>query len=427
MTSRAEPTTPPKGEVSALARVTTALFLVAVVSVPFMQVPSLPLIFTIGGSKVQIADALFALVAGLWGLSLVLRGATLRKGRFYGVLGLFLAAACLTTLLGPARNLGRLAIEVYLIGLALLAYNIVRTPEGLRRTWLVWTGTASFVAAAILLSVVLFYAIGLKDPKVNTILWTAGSLPVGNYPRARGFFFNGNMTGNYLAVSACLAMGLAAIEEKHRRRALAAALAMAAASLFTLSTALGGLAIAIALFAWLLQKNTRRAPLLKALLPLAAVFALLLFAYTAYYPKRGDSGLVLEASPRLLTWASSWKTFLTHPVIGNGLGAKLADIHYDTPRGMHENLTDPHNAWLSIAGQMGLIGLGAFVAMLVWFARGLKGKGLAIVGERATVARTALMGALIVVVYQGFSCSLEDMRHVWLLFGLMAGAIEETA
>lgn len=212
-----------------------------------------------------------------------------------------------------------------------------------------------------------------------------------------------------------------------RRLALAAALAMAAASLFTLSTALGGLAIAIGLFAWLLQKSTPRTALLKALLPLAAVFALALFAYTAYYPKRAETGLVLEASPRLLTWASSWTSFLAHPLIGNGLGAQLADIHYDTPRGMHENLTDPHNAWLSVAGQMGVIGLCTFLAMLLWLARGLKGKGLAIVGDPTTVARTALTGALIVVVYQAFSCSLEDMRHVWLLFGLMAGAIEETA
>jgi O-antigen ligase len=422
MTTAAETTTPARGVAQRLARalprVTTALFLVSVVAIPFMQ----PFVIRIFGSAVQIADALFGLVAVAWGLSLLLGGSTLRRGRFYLWLGLFFGAVCLTTAVSPARNLGRLLIEIYLIGLSVLAYNLVRTQEDLRRTWAVWTGTAAFTALAILVSVVLFYAAGLKDPKTNHVLWTAGSLPTGNYPRVRGFFLNGNMTGNYLAVSACFAFGLAAVYERHRRLALAAGLGIGAASLFTLSTALGGLAIAVGLFAWLFQKGTRKSRWLLALLPLAAVFAAVLLGFTAAYPKRLETGVVLAASPRWLTWASSWHSFLLHPWTGNGLGAELADVHYDTPRGVHEHLTDPHNAWLSLAGQMGLLGLFAFLLLLAWLARGLK--GLAMVGDRAAIARAALLGALAVIVYQGFSCSLEDMRHVWLLFGLVAGVAE---
>jgi len=408
---------------STAVRVTTTLFFAAIASIPFMRPFTIPLL----GSAVQIADLLFALTGVAWVVSLVLGGATMRRGRFYVLLGVLFGAMCLTMALSPARNVGRLVIEIYLLGLSVLAYNVVRSLDDLRRTWTVWTATAMFTAAAILISAVLFYAIGLKDPKSNMVLWSAGSLPVGNYPRVRGFFLNGNMTGNYLAVSACFAVGLAALSdsEKHRRWALIAALAIAAATLFTLSTALGGLSISVGLFAWLLQKGTGRARALKALLPLASAGAFAMLLVTAAYPKKLETGLVLVPSPRWLTWSSSWKSFVAHPLFGNGLGVPLADVHYDAARGVHEHLTDPHNAWLSVAGQTGLVGLAAFVALLVWFARGLR--GMAMVGDRAGIARAALLGALVVVVYQAFSCSLEDMRHVWVLFGLMAGAVESSA
>jgi len=401
-----------------VANAATLLFFTGVATVPFMQPLSLKLL----GSAVQVSDAVFAITGLVWLLAVLLGGARLRKGRFYIYMGLYLGASLITTAVAPTRSAGRLVIELYLLGLGFLAYNLVRDLDGLRRTLLVWTGTATFTAVCILVSCVLFYAIGLKDTAKNLILWKAGSLPVGNYPRVRGFFLNGNMTGNYLAVSACLAFGLAAFSEKHRRFAFLAALALAAAALPTLSTALGGLAIAIGLFAWLFQARTGKYKALKALLPLAVVFATALLAFTAGYPKKTDAGIVIEPSPRWLTWNSSWGSFLKHPLFGNGLGVELADVYYDAPRGVHEHLTDPHNAWLSVSGQMGLVGLAAFLSLLVWLARG--SRPLAVIGDGKSMVRTALFGVWIVAVYQAFSCSLEDMRHLWLAFGLLAGVIE---
>lgn len=400
------------------ALVATLLFFTGVATVPFMQ----PLTLKLLGSAVQPSDAVFALTGVVWLVALLSGGIRLRRGRFYVFLGLYLGASLITTAVAPTRSAGRLVIELYLLGLGFLAYNLVRDLDGLRRTLVVWTGTATFTAVCILVSCLLFYAIGLKDTAKNLILWKAGSLPVGNYPRVRGFFINGNMTGNYLAESACLAFGLAALSEKHRRFAFYAGLAISAAALPTLSTALGGLAIAIGLFAWLLHVRTQKLKLLKALLPLAAVFATLLLLFTAGYPKRTDAGIVVESSPRWLTWNSSWGSFLKHPLFGNGLGVELADVYYDAPRGVHEHLTDPHNAWLSISGQMGLVGLAAFLALLIWLARGAR--PLAVIGDGKSMIRTALFGVWIVVVYQAFSCSLEDMRHVWLAIGLFAGLIE---
>ncbi|MFO0551978.1 MAG: O-antigen ligase family protein [Polyangiaceae bacterium] len=411
-----------KSTAAALAyRAAFALFLVGVAIVPFMRPFNVKLL----GSVTQIADLVFALTGLVWAGSVVLsRGQVLRRGRFYLFIGAYLAAMAVTTVVAPHKSLSRIVIQLYLVGLSVLSYNLVRTPASLRRTSLVWVGSAVFTAVLILLSAVLFYLVGLKDPKVNPVLWTAGSLPVGNYPRVRGFFENGNMTGNYLALSSCLSVGLAAVDPKLRRAGLIAAATMSAAALFTLSTALGGLALAIGIFAWVYQNDTKRWGGLRALFPFAVLGAIGLMIFTAGYPKRTDAGVVLAASPRWLTWNSSWHSFLKHPLFGNGLGVPLADIYYDAPRGVHEHLTDPHNAWLSVGGQLGLLGLAAFIALLGWLARGLRRLSFTS-SDQAAPLRTVLLGGLVIVVYQAFSCSLEDMRHVWLLFGLMAGVIEE--
>lgn len=401
-----------------VARASSLFFLGGVAVTPFMQ----PFSFKLLGSVVQPSDALFALAGLAWAVALLLGGVTLRRGRSLLFFALFLGVALLTTAVAPHRSPGRVVIELYLVGLGFLAYQNVSELDDVRRTWLVWTGTATFTAAAILGSSVLFYVAGIKDPAVNPILWKAGSLPVGNYPRVRGFFLNGNMTGNYLALSACLAFGLAAFSEKHRRFAFWAGVVLCAAALPTLSSALGGLAIAIGIFAWLFQSATKKTKLLKGLLPLGALFAVLLGLFTAGYPKQTEAGLVIEASPRWLTWNSSFGTFLKHPLFGSGLGAELADVHYNTASGVREHLTDPHNAWLNVAGQMGLVGLAAFIAMLVWLARGAR--PLARSADPKAIVRTALFGAWIVIVYQAFSCSLEDMRHVWLIFGMLAAAAD---
>lgn len=424
--SSASPTVDERADAgsSSLARIATLIFLVGVATVPFMQ----PLTFKLLGSAVQPSDAIFALCGVAWLAAAVTGALPLRRGRFYLFLGAYYGAALLTTAIGPTRSVGRVIIETYLLGLGFLAYNFVRDMASARRTLTVWIGSASFTAIAILISCALFYAVGLKDTAKNLILWKAGSLPVGNYPRVRGFFLNGNMTGNYLAVSACLAYGLAALSEnpKHRRTAFLAALAITAAALPTLSTALGGLFIAIGLFAWLYRERAElgvlKSPAVKALLPLAGLFAVALGLFTAGYPKRTDAGIVIEPSPRWLTWNSSWGSFLKHPIFGNGLGVDLADVYYDAPRGVHEHLTDPHNAWLSVAGQMGLVGFAAWIALLVYFARGAR--PLTMSGDARSVFRTALFGVWIVVVYQAFSCSLEDMRHVWLAFGMLGGVID---
>jgi O-antigen ligase len=204
--------------------------------------------------------------------------------------------------------------------------------------------------------------------------------------------------------------------------ALAAALSICVATVFTVSAALGGLAIAIGLYARQFHNKVQRFSILKAVFPAATFFAFCLLVYTAVYPTKHGAEISLTPSPRWHTWTTSFHSFLAHPIFGNGLGVPLADVRNVTPAGVHEYLTDPHNAWLSVAGQTGVVGLVAYCALVVWLFRSIRGGN--IVGETPAIIRSALFGAFVVVLYQTMSGSVEDMRHVWLLFGLIAAATE---
>lgn len=370
-----------------------------------------------------MVDFIFAATITFWFLSLLIGSTKIRTGRFYLPLAGFAGAVILTSLMTPTHGFSRVLIQAYLISLAVLTYNLVKSRHDIEKVWFAWSSTALITAISILVSVLLFYIADIKDSNVNPVLWDGGSLPVGNYPRVRGFFLNGNMTGNYLAISACFCFGLALLRKpKLYRLLLICGALMAFSALFTISTALGGLGLVIGLMMWALANRDPNLRFLKIALPLAIIGAAFLLIYAATYPRYIDSEITFEASPRWLAWKSSIVSVVKHPWFGNGLGAELADVHYHSYRGARQHLTDPHNVWLSVSGQMGVVGLIAFLALLVWLCR------TTLVafreGSRSIGARVGLGGALLVVVYQSFSCSLEDMRHVWILFGLVAATAD---
>ncbi len=159
----------------------------------------------------------------------------------------------------------------------------------------------------------------------------------------------------------------------------------------------------------------------------------LVLAVMAYTPDLGalthgaspGSRLVLEPSPRLLIWQSAAEGLPSHPIVGRGLGAAVADVDYLTPSGVQQHHGDAHNVWLSIAGQAGALGLAAFVALVVYLLRGLRGADVG--GPDDFALRGCLTLALVTVLYHSLSISSEETRHVWLLFGVLAAALDSAA
>jgi len=123
----------------------------------------------------------------------------------------------------------------------------------------------------------------------------------------------------------------------------------------------------------------------------------------------------LAPAGRLLTWLDACRNFVSHPLIGRGIGNDAVSVRYQNPSGFVEHLTDAHNTFLNIAVQAGLIGLGALCVLLwqllVIFRREQRSNALV-----PTVLAFFFLDAL---AYEGLGGSFEDARHLWVLLGLL--------
>lgn len=80
---------------------------------------------------------------------------------------------------------------------------------------------------------------------------------------------------------------------------------------------------------------------------------------------------------------------------------------------------DPHNLWLSVLAQQGVLGLLAFSAVVG--ALLIRFKPVRTCGSEIGVLRTGLELALVGgLLYPSLSGSFEDTRHLWVLMGLVA-------
>ena len=80
-----------------------------------------------------------------------------------------------------------------------------------------------------------------------------------------------------------------------------------------------------------------------------------------------------------------------------------------------EYITDAHNVWLSIAAQLGLLGVVALAAVLIAAVGHQPGRLL-----RAPIPRALVIAVVCTFFYEGLSMSVEHFRHVWLVLGLLA-------
>jgi O-antigen ligase len=288
-----------------------------------------------------------------------------------------------------------------------------------------WMASTAVVALVGVSSLVLFYA-GVRSQSVNFALERFGSLPPGNYPRLRATFSNANMMCSYMGIGLMFLPLVKALG--WIRTAWYGAVSAAAwlTALLSLSPGIGGLFLARGLWEWQRRgDDPRRRLAAAAALTVGIGVAVAFFLAILVEPSpRGDgSGMTVmgrhvEASPRLRLWRKSFQQIAEHPVIGAGVGTSLEPLEYATASGQVQRLTDPHNVWLSVSVQSGLVGLASFVMLVAyvwWCARPLPSDA-----SRTGLTKLALRGAFVsVLLYQGLSGSFEDARHVWVLMGLM--------
>ena len=288
-------------------------------------------------------------------------------------------------------------------GTAVLALG--RVPWGrLADAWLVG-------AALALLLALLGWALG-PDALRARVLYGGGAVEGLPLPRVRGPFLHPSMAGDYWAVTGALLW--ARWPDLHgARRALGVALAAALglALLLTVSTAWIGAGVGLLLLAR--SRRVGRAGGVAFRLGGLALVAVGLAG--ALVPLSLEVGpvTVRTGAIRPTIWASSLAAVAEAPLTGVGAAPYLAQAPDPLDAGVAA-LWDAHNAYLSLLGQFGPMGLALALGGALLLAR-------ALVRTPPSRVRTGLLAALAAVAAHAVFAASEDFRHVWALLGV-AGA-----
>ena len=403
-----------------------SLFLLLVFSLSFIT----PSIY-VKNQKLAATDILFPCVSALWLVCIFLGRYKFRRHRFYGLLIFYFAAMLLSTAFSPdfTRSAVKLLGETYLLGLAVLTFNLVGDEKDFKRVICAWLAGTCVAAAIGVLTILLFY-IQPNSPLLSYTTYAYGAVPIGNYPRLQSTMVSASMFCNYLTVS--LAMLFIAERAGLIGKVFFAVLyfAIALCAVFTISSGIGGVALFIGVWYWAVYRETRKLFARISLgfaIAAAAFFSVMNCIALAPYPGAPYSvalpfsDFVLYPSSRLLVWTEGLKTFAANFFAGNGLGRPSVEVLFQNTDGSRSLLTDAHNVFINVAAQSGIFALLAVLAIAVYFLRQTIQSKLT--GDFPSTAFFALNLAFIsAFIFQGLTGSFEDARHLWVLIGLILSA-----
>jgi len=400
-----------------------SIFLLLVFSLAFVT----PSIY-IKNQRLAATDFLFPLVFAVWLICIFLGRYKFRRHRFYWLLIFYFAAMFLSTVFSPdfSQSLVKLLGETYLLGLAVLTFNLVRDEKDFKKAIFAWLA-GTFVAALVGVVTILLFYIQPQNWLLDYTTYAYGAVPVGNYPRLKSTFVSASMFCNYLTVS--LAMLFIAERLKLIGKVLFSILyfLILICAVFTISSGIGGVALFVGVWYWTIyrdkQKLFARASLAFGI-ACAGFFcalncvALQPYANAPYSVALPFSEIVLYPSSRFLTWTEGLKTFAANFFVGNGLGRSSCEVLFQNTDGSYSFLTDAHNIFINVAAQTGIFGLLAIAAIALYFLR--QTRRPKITGDFPSTAFTALtLAFLSAFIFQGLTGSFEDLRHLWVLIGLL--------
>lgn len=400
-----------------------------------------PFSFDVAGVGLPFTDLIFPVVFGCFAIAWMRGEIALRFDWLYLFIGLYAAAFTISAFASssPRQSFIKLLGEFYLFALCLVTFNLARDQRFMRQLVYAWlTGTA-ITAVAWLAGFVLFY-LGYKTLTDNFFLSHFGSLPAGNYPRIRALLENANMLANFLNVGfvlSLLAWKLDWIKPIYAKLLLAGTLF---AALFSFSPGLGGIALSAGLWFFAVftsgENSSRRAAepqrnsLASVSLACGLLFAIAVFAMTLVTPDSENTQQQInipftekpfEPSVRVLVWQNAFDNIVINPVFGKGTGLAATSLTYRTASGDYQILTDAHNIWLNVTAQIGVVGLLAFLLLMLHLVS--RCRFHLTDGEPIEYIRIALSVAFVGSwLYQGLTGSFEDARHLWVLTGMLAAS-----
>jgi len=376
----------------------------------------------VGGLGVIPSDLMFLACSLLWAIASLLGEAKLKWNSGFWPLAIYFAALALSAAFSvdPKVSGFKLATQAYLMGIAVLTYQLVQTADDLRRLFLACIGGAAIVGIMGVATVTLFPFFGWH----SFLAWPLhhfGTLPPGPYPRIELTFEYPAMMANYLALALMLVILARRLGWIGRRPSLLLGGAILVTAFFALTPGFGGLLFMLAIWVWHRNRGSRSGG---AALIAAGGLAVLEVAVASVTPILHRTapflihipGLETPLAPavRLLVWIDAGRNFLAHPILGRGIGIEAAAVPYASPEGNYGIVADAHNVFLSLASQSGIVGLLAMTLLIAFAVRqAMRGKDVAF------GLGLAFLSGLVV---QGLVGSFEDTRHLWLAYGLMLAA-----
>lgn len=389
-----------------------------------------PSVITVGSFNIQLVEVIFLISGLLLVLALIFRQTALKFSYFYLFIGIYVGQLLLSVALFTSSVGDSLKIfgHLYLVGLAVLTHNLVNSIDFLKKTVYAWLVGSFVLCFFSLVGCVLFY-LGYQTPNTNYFLAHFGSLPSGYYPRLYSLSTNFNLMCNYLNITIVLVLLAGRVEWVRGWVAKLLVILTAFAAIFTISPGLGGIGLSCGLWYWSDLKSRGKLLAAKICLATGLFIAAFFLVATVISPNTDNTSAdlkipfiekTIEPSVRVLVWQNTLATVVEHPIFGKGVGTNPAHLEYVVLSGQKQVLEDAHNVWLSVLGQNGIVGLAAFLALMLYLL--FKSNSVGSPSGNGSLFAVALWCAFIGAFwYQGLAGSYEDARHLWVLFGLIAG------
>lgn len=388
--------------------------------------------FNISGQRIPFTDFLFLPVFLCFLIGAAKKKFELKFHIFFALAAFYLFSIFISVVfsLNPKDSFIKFLGEIYLVLLAFVTFNFVGNIERAKKLTLAWLAGTIFVLLICLLTIFLFYT-GFNNSLAGYFLNHYGTVPVGNYPRLKATFFHSNMLCNYLSVSLMLAF--AANKTGWLNPSFCKVLIglILIFSFFTFSPGLGGIALGLGIFYWLIFKSAARIFLSKSSLLSGAAISLVFFCLLFFAMQKHPTAPFVYQIPfiekefypssRVMVWTAALKTFQNNYWNGVGLDQDVCHVRYLNPSGVMEDLRDGHNTILNVSAQTGILGLISILTIIFFFLgkifnfKDMNSKS----GVFYNCCGIAILSAFI---YQGLSGSFEETRHLWVLFGIFLSA-----
>lgn len=409
--------------------------------VAFMMLLFLAL--TVWLSVIEITSGISLMVgaglvfAAVWLLRLAFQVHTFVKIREYGWL-LGLVVMIFISSLFNLNDLGSFSMTftyLQLFLLFVLVVNLITTPAQLRTLGMVIIASSTLVAVMILLDQLHLLPLQLLLNPASNVLVTGGYTRI---TRASGLWGGPNMTAVQLtmALPFVIEWWSATRSVSQRLLLLSMIAAIIAALLFTFS--LGGIIGLVTIFLAKEMIDVRRDVWYKVF---RIVFVCVLVGVVLYatlpdtYKQRfvaqfnvlwegihklDEEQLLWVATGRGDTWMATVRAIAESPWVGHGPGNALAaNAQYSQLR--YGTLLAPHNLFLSVGSELGLVGLALFILLLISLLLKVSSSWRAQPAD-SILQRTgrAVFIALVSYLVQGLALDIQNLKLLWILLGMAA-------